>query len=130
MTGQDTGMRLALCTIVTSRAEEMSAFYTALLGQSPEVHRDNFFLFSTTGADLALWRRSEFEAYQGPKIAENRGGAVFIELEVEDVGMEYDRILSLGFTPEEAPHTLPWGHTQFSLRDPEGNLVVLFTKPE
>ena len=130
MTSQGKGMRLALCTIVTSRVEEMRVFYSGLLEQSPEAHRDNFFLFSTSGADIALWRRSEFETHHEARMAESRGSAVLIELEVEDVAAEHDRIRRLGFTPEEGPKTLPWGHTQFSLRDPEGNLVVLFNPGE
>jgi catechol 2,3-dioxygenase-like lactoylglutathione lyase family enzyme len=119
-------MRLGLCTVVTSRVEAMRAFYSGLLERSPEAHRDNFFLFSASGADIALWRRSEFEAYYGGMLGEEGGGAVLIELEVEDVAAEYERLRSLGFTPEEAPRTLPWGHTQFTVRDPDGNLVVLF----
>lgn len=123
-------MRLGLCTIVTSRVEEMRAFYSGLLERSPEAHRNNFFLFHAGGADIALWRRSEFEAYYGDVLAEDRGGAVLIELEVEEVAAEHERLRGLGFTPEEAPRTLPWGHTQFPVRDPDGNVVVLFNPGE
>ncbi len=130
MKGRNREMRLGLCTIVTSRVEEMRAFYSGLLERSPEVHRNNFFLFSTGGADIALWRRSEFEEYYGSILAGDGGGAVLIELEVQDVGAEHERLLGIGIAPEEEPRTLPWGHTQFTVRDPEGNIVVLFNPGE
>ena len=123
-------MRLGLCTIVTSRVEEMRVFYSGVLERSPEVHRNNFFLFSTSGADIALWRRSEFEEYYGSILAGAGGGPVLIELEVEDVGAEHERLRGIGIAPEEEPRTLPWGHTQFAIRDPEGNVVVLFNPGE
>lgn len=126
MKGGDRKMRLGLCTIVTSRVEEMRAFYSGLLERLPEIHRNNFFLFSISGADIALWRKSEFEAYYGPRLTGDEGSAVLIELEVEDIAAEHERLRGIGIVPEDEPRTLPWGHTQFTVRDPEGNIVVLY----
>ena len=130
MHAQKEPMRLALCTIVTARVDEMRAFYESLLDRSPEVKRGNYFFFPLAGAGLALWRASEFEAYHSSKQIQNGPGAVLIEIEVEDAVAEFDRVCRLGFTPVDRPQTLPWGHTQFTVRDPEGNLVVFFSQSE
>ena len=62
-----------------------------------------------------------------------------IEFLVDDVDREYDRIRQESESPSSnspsnspvefvnEPTTMPWGNRSLLLRDPEGNLVNLFT---
>jgi predicted enzyme related to lactoylglutathione lyase len=52
---------------------------------------------------------------------------VIIEFLVDDVDKEYERLK--GFVSEwvQEPTTMPWGNRSLLFRDPDGNLVNLFT---
>ena len=50
-----------------------------------------------------------------------------IEFLVDDVDADYDRIKHLPIDFVNAPTTMPWGNRSLLFRDPDGNLVNLFT---
>lgn len=56
--------------------------------------------------------------------------SVILEFRVDDVDAEYRRIADL-VAPAlvQAPTTMPWGNRSLLFRDPDGNLVNLFTPP-
>ena len=54
-----------------------------------------------------------------------------LEFQVEDVDVEYERLRSIAQLEIEfvlQPTTLPWGNRSIYFRDPDGNLVNLFTR--
>jgi uncharacterized glyoxalase superfamily protein PhnB len=57
--------------------------------------------------------------------AENR--SVIIEFRVDDVDAEYERLASMIEEWVQQPTTMPWGNRSILFRDPDGNLVNLFT---
>jgi uncharacterized glyoxalase superfamily protein PhnB len=123
-------VKLNLCTVVTGNIEEMRAFYSALLGTEPVSHRNNYFAYTLGATALALWREEEYLAYHSGSGQPLKGGGVLLELEVEDVDSEYSRLRELGLAPLEFPETKPWGHRNFSLLDPDGHTVVLYSTEE
>ena len=52
---------------------------------------------------------------------------VIIEFRVEDVDSEYKRLKPLVNDWVQEPTTMPWGNRSILFRDPDGNLVNLFT---
>jgi predicted enzyme related to lactoylglutathione lyase len=52
---------------------------------------------------------------------------VIIEFRVDDVDKEYERLKTLVSEWVMEPTTLPWGNRSVLFRDPDGNLVNLFT---
>jgi uncharacterized glyoxalase superfamily protein PhnB len=55
--------------------------------------------------------------------------SAILEFEVEDVDAVFERMNALG-TDVVMPATLmPWGNRSLLLRDPDGNLVNLFSRP-
>lgn len=55
--------------------------------------------------------------------------SVFIEFEVEDVEAEFARLQPEAEDVVLAPTTMPWGNRSAIVRDPDGNVVNLFSKP-
>jgi predicted enzyme related to lactoylglutathione lyase len=53
--------------------------------------------------------------------------SAIIEFIVEDVDAEYDRLSAHVGEIVTAPTTMPWGNRALLFRDPDGNLVNLFT---
>jgi len=52
---------------------------------------------------------------------------VIIEFKVDDVDREYDRLRPVVGEWVQQPTTMPWGNRSILFRDPDGNLVNLFT---
>jgi len=57
--------------------------------------------------------------------AENH--TAIIEFKVDDVDGEYQRLRSIVREWIQKPTTMPWGNRSILFRDPDGNLVNLFT---
>jgi len=52
---------------------------------------------------------------------------VIVEFLVDDVDSEYERLKPLVSEWVQKPTTMPWGNRSILFRDPDGNLVNLFT---
>ncbi|MDO9378523.1 MAG: hypothetical protein Q7T56_06720 [Nocardioidaceae bacterium] len=54
-----------------------------------------------------------------------------MEFLVDDVDADHERIQAVipSVTVVQRPTTMPWGNRSLLLRDPDGNLVNLFTPP-
>ena len=52
---------------------------------------------------------------------------MIIEFRVDDVDKEYERLKPLISEWVLEPTTMPWGNRSMLFRDPDGNLVNLFT---
>jgi predicted enzyme related to lactoylglutathione lyase len=52
---------------------------------------------------------------------------IIIEFLVDDVDKEFERLKSLVGEWVQEPTTMPWGNRSILFRDPDGNLVNLFT---
>ncbi len=48
-----------------------------------------------------------------------------IDLEVNDVDIWHRRLSSSGVTVLDAPHDVPWGFRQFTVKDPDNTPIVL-----
>ena len=53
--------------------------------------------------------------------------SMIIEFRVDDVDAEHARLQNLVETWVQDPTTMPWGNRSILFRDPDGNLVNLFT---
>jgi uncharacterized glyoxalase superfamily protein PhnB len=52
---------------------------------------------------------------------------VIIEFQVDDVDADYQRLKPLVDDWVQEPTTMPWGNRSILFRDPDGNLVNLYT---
>ena len=60
--------------------------------------------------------------------ASSKGAGQYIHINVEDVDMFYEGVLTKGLRPSSEPQDFPWGHREFVLRDPDGYKLVFFSK--
>ncbi|MGN6793545.1 MAG: VOC family protein [Streptosporangiaceae bacterium] len=56
-------------------------------------------------------------------------GTLVLDFEVTDVDAEYPRVAALGVEWVMTPTTQPWGNRSMIFRDPDGNLVNVFSRP-
>lgn len=123
-------MKFVSTRLVTADIERLLAFYGRLTGTEPvrlapifaEIRLPGGAILAISGEELV----KQFNA--GASVAASNHSAI-IEFQVDDVDAEYTR---LGDTVDYAmpPTTMPWGNRSMLLRDPDGNVVNIFTRPK
>ncbi|KTR53224.1 VOC family protein [Curtobacterium oceanosedimentum] len=115
--------------IVTDDLDGLVAFYEQVTGQRAERPAPVFAQFTGPGATLAIASAATV-AMLGGALTPATNRSVFIEFEVDDVD---GRFAQLRLAPEHVvlgPTTMPWGNRSALVRDPDGNVVNLFSRPE
>lgn len=126
-----TTSRLASIRIITADIRRLVAFYEVVTGLEATWATEDFAELRWSGSTLAIGSTATLALFGGgvAQAASNR--SVIIEFLVEDVDSDHERIVAAA--PEvgvvQAPTTMPWGNRSLLLRDPDGNLVNLFTPP-
>jgi predicted enzyme related to lactoylglutathione lyase len=121
-------MSFASIRIVTDNLDGLVAFYEQVTGQRAERPTPVFAQFDGPGANLAIASTATVGMLDGALVpATNR--SVFIEFEVADVDDEFAKLRPARDDIVLEPTTMPWGNRSALLRDPDGNVVNLFSKP-
>ena len=122
--------RLIYTCVLTRNIERMEKFYRAVLQLEPQ-GRVGYREFPTEPGVFSLWSVDEYTQITGADTVDPlEGGSVMLEFQVGDVDAEFARLrgsadLPIDFVLE--PTTLQWGNRSIYFRDPDGNLVNLFT---
>lgn len=114
--------------IITDDVERLAAFYERVTGRTAERPAPVFAQIVGPGATLAIAHPTTV-AMLGDAVAPGANRSVLVELEVADVDAELARLAP---EPEDVvlpPSTMPWGNRSALLRDPDGNVVNLFSRP-
>jgi catechol 2,3-dioxygenase-like lactoylglutathione lyase family enzyme len=123
---------LVYACVLTNDIDRLDAFYRQVLQLEPE-SRAAYREFPTQPGIFSLWSLAEFRDLVGDAAAERVApGSVMLEFQVADADAEYTRLRALpGITIDVVlpPTTLPWGNRSIYVRDPDGNLINLFTPP-
>ncbi|OII22142.1 VOC family protein [Frigoribacterium sp. MCBA15_019] len=114
--------------IVTDDVDGLVAFYEQVTGQQAERPVPAFAQFSGPGANLAIASTATVAVLDGA-LAPATNRSVLIEFEVADVDGEFAELQPKGEDVVLEPTTMPWGNRSALLRDPDGNVVNLFSKP-
>jgi len=125
-------MELVQSRIVTNNVEGLAAFYARLVGTS--VALNEYYVEMPAGAMSVGFSKRRFTEYRERQAA--RPGSpeprdeIILDFVVDDVDAEYERIDALGVEWIMPPTTQPWGNRSMIFRDPEGNLINVFSRGE
>lgn len=114
--------------IITNDVRTLAGFYEQITGLTAIFYTEDFAELKTPCATLAIGSTRTLQLFGGDEVAsaaQNR--SVIIEFLVTDVDAEYDRLTDFQDMVVQAPTLMPWGNKSLLLRDPDGNLVNLFT---
>ncbi|MFD2329495.1 VOC family protein [Cohnella sp. GCM10020058] len=119
-------MNFASVRIITDDVDRLVAFYETITGVTAERPAPVFAELVMPSCTLAIGHSQTVPLFGvGSAVAaENR--SVIIELRVDDVDAEYERLKPLVDEWVKEPTTMPWGNRATLFRDPDGNLVNLF----
>jgi predicted enzyme related to lactoylglutathione lyase len=122
-------MPFASIRIVTEDVDRLAAFYERVLGRPAERPAPVFAQFSAPGATVAIASTATV-AMLGGAVVPGSNRSIIVEFEVDDVDAEFERLQPASDDVVLPPSTMPWGNRSALLRDPDGNVVNLFSRPE
>ena len=122
------GATLTHACVITDDVVRLSEFYTQILRTEPSRAHDDYVEFSTPRGALSLYSTAKLEPYAPGATLARSNRSVMLEFEVDDVDAEFARLQSLPIDWVKPPSTQPWGNRSIYLRDPDGNLVNLYTR--
>ena len=125
-------MELVQGRIVTDDVARLAAFYARLV--QAEVVLNDYYVEVPTGAMSVGFSRRQFTEYRedqpGRLGRPQHRAQVILDFQAGDVDAEYPRVAALGVDWLTPPTTQPWGNRSMIFRDPEGNLINVYSPGE
>jgi predicted enzyme related to lactoylglutathione lyase len=123
-------MVLKQSRLVTEDVERLTYFYKMLTGATPEVFSTGYVEFQHNPcAGLAIVGTAVARVYGEGVVAAAENRSLVLDFEVDDVDAEYARLKTNIEAWVQPPTNLPWGNRAMLFRDPDGNLINMFTDP-
>ncbi len=122
-------MNLLSTRIITANVEALIDFYQNVTTMPLIQWTPDFAELRTANATLAIGSTRTLQFFGADnRIQAAQNKSVIIEFLVADVDKEYERLKDfLESYLIQKPSLMPWGNKSFLFRDPDGNLVNLFT---
>lgn len=122
-------MKLASVRLVTNNIDALLSFYATLTGGESVRYAPDFGEVRTNGAVLAISTENAVRQFNaGAAIAAANRSAI-VEFQVDDVDAVRTRLGDAAIDYAMPPTTMPWGNRSMLLRDPDGTLVNIFSRP-
>jgi len=119
-------MKFTSICLVTKGVPALAGFYTKVLGVDAEGD-DTHVELKTHGAGISIFTAGGMEAMAPGSMQGAGNGNIVIGFEVEDVDQEYERLKELAVEVVKRPESYPWGSRSAWFRDPDGNIIDLYT---
>jgi catechol 2,3-dioxygenase-like lactoylglutathione lyase family enzyme len=119
-------MDFASVRIITDNLDEVVGFYEQITGVSAVRPAPVFASLRLPSANVDFGHAQTAQLFKdAAHPADNR--TVILDFIVDDVDKEYERLKTFVSDWVLEPTTMPWGNRSVLFRDPDGNLVNLFT---
>jgi uncharacterized glyoxalase superfamily protein PhnB len=123
-------MKFASIRLVTNDLERLISFYSLLTGVTATRLAAEFAELRLEGATLAISSERLVKQFNaGVAIAAANRSAI-LELQVDDVDGVRARLGDAPLDYAMEPTLMPWGNRSMLLRDPDGNVINLFSRPQ
>ncbi|MGX1759797.1 VOC family protein [Streptomyces lydicus] len=120
-------MNLVSLRVITHDVARLVAFYEQVTGVPATWSTPEFAELVTESGTLALAGERTVALFGAGSAEPAANRTVITEFRVADVDAEYARLTSLCDEFVQKPTTMPWGNRSLLFRDPDGNLINLFT---
>ena len=121
-------MKFASVRLVTQQFEAIVAFYARLSGTEATRLADGFAEIRLEGATLAISEEHLVQRFNAGAATAASNRSAILEFEVADVEGTLARMAEAAEVVMR-PTTMPWGNRSLLLRDPDGSLVNVFSRP-
>ena len=120
-------MDLVSLRMITDDLERTVQFYEQVTGVAAARYTPVFAELGMPSCTLAIGHTQTTQLFGEDSARPADNHTVIIEFRVDDVDSEYKRLKPLVDDWVQEPTTMPWGNRSILFRDPDGNLVNLFT---
>lgn len=120
-------MQLAATRIITDDVDTLVAFYERVTGVTAARLHPLFAEVRTDTGTLAIASSATIPLLGENAAAPRANRSVILDLLVDDVDAVYTRLQGVVETFVNEPTNMPWGNRSLLFRDPDGNLVNVFT---
>lgn len=125
-------MKFASVRLVTADPASVDAlvsFYTRLTGVAATRPVPDFAEMQCSGLVLAISTERLVQQFNAGAAVAAANRSAILEFEVDDVDSLHQQLGGAALDCAMPPTTLPWGNRAMLLRDPDGNVVNIFTRP-
>ncbi|NVH72172.1 VOC family protein [Paraburkholderia sp. JPY432] len=122
-------MKFASVRVVTPDLERLVEFYQRLSGIEAIGLADGFAEMRFEGSTLAISSEHLTKLFNAGAATAAADQSAILEFEVEDVDAVFERMNASGTNIVMPTTLMPWGNRSLLLRDPDGNLVNIFSGP-
>ncbi|OBH91226.1 VOC family protein [Mycobacterium sp. E2733] len=120
-------MKFVSTRIITADVRRLVDFYETVT-EAPAVWGNELFAeIPTPVGTLAIGSDQTVPLFAAGSVEPAANRSAIVEFMVDDVDAEYERLHQRVTDVVAQPTTMPWGNRALLLRDPDGNLVNLFT---
>jgi len=116
--------------LITKNVKELVRFYASILKQDAQMTGNDYAEFHTGVGVLAIFSAEAQERYIPGSATPASNKSVILEFRVADVDLEYHRLQDIVKVWVKPPTTQPWGTRSISFRDPDGNLIDFYSRPD
>lgn len=120
-------MKFVSTRIITADVNRLVAFYEMVTGVSAVWGNELFAEIPTPVGTLAIGSDKTVLLFGIGSAEPGANRSVIVEFLVDDVDAEFERLRANLAEIVTEPTTMPWGNRALLFRDPDGNLVNLFT---
>ncbi|MEO6795225.1 MAG: VOC family protein [Mycobacterium sp.] len=113
--------------IITADVNRLVDFYEMVTGVSAVWGNEFFAEIPTPIGTLAIGSDKTVPLFGDGSAEPGANRSVILEFIVDDVDADYERLRGRVAEVVTKPTTMPWGNRALLFRDPDGNLVNLFT---
>ena len=120
-------MNFVSVRIITDDVARLADFYELVTGAPAVRTGDVFAELTTSFATLAIGSTRTVPAFAPGAAEPAQNRSAIIEFLTPDVDADHARLKDVVDSWVNEPTVMPWGNRSLLLRDPDGNLVNLFT---
>jgi predicted enzyme related to lactoylglutathione lyase len=120
-------MRFVSTRIITADVNRLVTFYEMVTGAAAVWGNELFAEIPTPIGTLAIGSDKTVPLFGQGSAEPGANRTAILEFIVDDVDAEYDRLRERLSEVVTEPTTMPWGNRALLFRDPDRNLVNLFT---
>lgn len=122
-------MKLASVRLVTREFDRLVSFYTLLTEIDAVRLAPEFAEVRLDAAVLAISGEGLIRQFNAGAAVAAANRSSILEFQVDDVDAVHHRLGTESVDCVMPPTQMPWGNRSMLLRDPDGNLVNVFSKP-
>jgi catechol 2,3-dioxygenase-like lactoylglutathione lyase family enzyme len=120
-------MDLVSVRVITDDVERLLGFYEQITGVEGVRYTPVFAELIFPSFTLAIGHSQTTQLFGEDSARPADNHTAIIEFKVDDVDKDYERLQPIVHEWVQMPTTMPWGNRSILFRDPDGNLVNLFT---